>query len=80
MVRYGCVDFFCRSASASMNPKTFLRLITIKYIGEAMWILSEATWILLIPQASTKPGGHRTNLFANLWFCERVGIFVHFGP
>ena len=27
------------------------RLILIKYIGEAMWILSEATWILLIPQA-----------------------------
>ena len=27
------------------------RLIIIKYIGEGMWILSEATWILLIPQA-----------------------------
>lgn len=26
------------------------RLIIIKYIGEGMWILSEATWILLIPQ------------------------------
>ena len=29
------------------------RLILIKYSGEAMWILSEATWILLIPQVGS---------------------------
>eukprot|EP00913_Durusdinium_trenchii_P014203 g13329.t1 len=32
------------------NLAAHRRLITIKYMGEAMWILSEATWILLLPQ------------------------------
>ena len=39
-------------AKGHVSVANVARLIIIKYIGEGMWILSEATWILLIPQVA----------------------------